>query len=190
MKGEIIIIGSLFFLKILCKKDNKNVNHSSGIVKKIENIFIVGHCHATMLKSMLHLICCSCLVFAIVLFQKPSTQPTLVFAEQNTLLDCHTRDDEYYPISIEFNDTCITGKRNLQLVCFKQFTSADFSEYQRIRKGQSSPVADHQTGSFQVSFTVPFCNPISSSTLRAHVHVHLPGAYILNISPMQEFASE
>jgi hypothetical protein len=87
----------------LCKKDNKNVNHNSGIVKKIENIFIVGHCPATLSKWMLHLICCSCLVFAIILVQKPSTQPTLVFAEQNTLLDCHTRDDEYYPISIKFN---------------------------------------------------------------------------------------
>jgi len=59
-----------------------------------------------------------------------------------------------------------------------------------LGKASQGPVADHQTGSFQVSFTVPFCNPISSSTLCAHVHVHLPGAYILNISPMQEFASE
>jgi hypothetical protein len=53
-----------FSLEILCKKNNPIVNQSLSIIKKIENIFLVGDYFVIASKLVPHLIHCSVLVFA------------------------------------------------------------------------------------------------------------------------------
>jgi hypothetical protein len=55
---------NVFLGEILCKKNNPNVNQSLSMIKKIENIVLVGHYFVIVSKLVPHLIDCSILVFA------------------------------------------------------------------------------------------------------------------------------